>query len=358
MALDYKNLLKLAKITSKANPSVQTSFSFGEDKFTYAELDATLRDELNEIAGDYNLYRDNKNMVFRLMEETIDDVLPQKVIEQWGRFADVKTIPQGDKAIFVQKITAASKRRAKKFVTKVGLAGRYEVFRLDGRSFTVETAAYGGAIQLAFEEFLDARYSWADFLNVFMEAFDEVIYVEIEKALKANVTQLPTANRVVSATGFVEASFDKLLTIVDSYGAKGVIYCTYEFAAKMLPLSAGGSTYERWSDGMKDNYWDNGYFPVYKGHTVVILPQSFADESNAAKVIDPRYCWILPGGDAKPVKIAFEGETKIRELENYDWSREMQAYKKFGVATIFDSNVALYVDNTLDYNGAAPIVIS
>lgn len=356
MALDYKNLLKLAKITSKANPSVQTSFSFGEDKFSYEELNDTLRSELNELAGDYNLYRVNKNTVFRLLEETIDDVIPLKVIEQWGRFAEVKTIAQGDKAIFVQKITTASKRRAKKFVTKVGLAGVYEVFKLDGRSFTVETAAYGGAIQLAFEEFLDGRYTWADLLNVFLEAFDEVIYVEIEKALKANITQLPTANRVVG-TGFVESQFDNLITVVDSYGAKGVIYCTYEFAAKMLPLGATLSDYSRWSDSMKDNYWDNGYFPVYKGHQVIVLPQSFTDESNATKVIDPRYCWILPGGDTKPVKIAFEGETKMRELENYDWSREMQAYKKFGVATIFDSNVAVYIDNSLDYNGADPIVV-
>lgn len=352
--LDFKNLLKLATTTAKANPSVQTSFAFGKDQFSYEELDNTLRKELNEIAGDYNLYRENKNLVFRLFEETIDDVLPQKVIEQWGRFADVKTIPQGDKAIFVQKITAASKRRAKKFVTKVGLAGRYEVFRLDGRSFTVETAAYGGAIQLAFEEFLDGRYTWAELLDVFLESMNEVIYVEIEKALKANVTQLPTANRVI-ATSFVEATFDKLLTIVDSYGAKGVIYCTYEFAAKMLPLGSTASDFSRWSDGMKEDYWNNGYFPVYKGHTVIILPQSFADETNAAKVIDPRYCWILPGGDVKPVKIAFEGQTAVREVENEDWSRELQSYKKFGVATIFDANTALYIDNSLDYNGAAPI---
>ena len=162
MALSKKDLVQLAKITASANPSSQYSYSFGEEKFSYADLNETLRNELREIAGTYSLYRENKNLVFSLLEEAIDDVLPKKVLEQYGQFAEIKTFAQGDKPVFTQRITTAAKRRAKQFITKVGLAGIYEVFKLDGKSYEVQTSAFGGAAQIGFEEFLDGRVDFAD----------------------------------------------------------------------------------------------------------------------------------------------------------------------------------------------------
>ena len=79
--LDKKNLFELAKIVANANPSSQVAYSFGEDKFTYSELNDTLRDELNKLAGNYQLFRENKNTIFTLIENTIDDILPKKVME-------------------------------------------------------------------------------------------------------------------------------------------------------------------------------------------------------------------------------------------------------------------------------------
>ena len=87
--LDRKNLFELAKVVANANPSSQVSYSFGEDKFSYSQLNDTLRNELNELAGNYQLYRENKNLIFSLIEDTIDDVLPRKVLEQYGAFAEV-----------------------------------------------------------------------------------------------------------------------------------------------------------------------------------------------------------------------------------------------------------------------------
>ena len=139
MSLERTELIKLAKVVANANPSSQVAYSFGEDKFSYADLNDTLRNELRELAGTYALYRENKNTIFSLIEETIDDVLPKKVLEQYGQFAEIKTFAQGDKPVFTQKITTAAKRRAKQFITKVGLAGIYEVFKLDGKTLEVPT---------------------------------------------------------------------------------------------------------------------------------------------------------------------------------------------------------------------------
>ena len=341
MSLNKKDLITLAKVTANAQASSQVAYSFGENKFSYAELSERLRNELREIAGTYQLYRENKNLVFSLIEETIDDILPKKVLEQWGQFAEIKTFAQGDKPVFTQKITSAARRRAKQFITKVGLAGRYEVFKLDGKSYEIPTTAFGGAAQIGFEEFLDGRVDFADVLDIVMEGLDEAVYREIEKALKGAVTNLQSANKVTE-TAFVEASMDKLIAIADSYG-QATIYCTYEFAATMVPA-------EGWvSNAMKDQRWNNGYLANYKGHRVIVLPQSFEDETNSKKVIDPSYAWIIPtGGNDKPVKIAFEGQTQVRETENEDWSREVQVYKKLGVGAIITNNICVYRNTTLN----------
>ena len=80
-----------------------------------------------------------------------------------------------------------------------------------------------------------------------------------------------------------------------------------------------------------------------KGHKVVVLNQSFEDETNTVKVIDPSYAWIIPTGSGeKPVKIAFEGQTIVDEYVNYDRSREVQVYKKVGVGIVATDKVFTY----------------
>lgn len=339
MALSKKDLIALGKKVASANPSVATAFAYNGENFSYEQLNDTFRDELLEISSTYALFRENKNTIFSLMEEIIDDVLPKKVLEAYGQFAEIKTFKQGDKPVFVQRITSAAKRRGKQFVTKVGLAGIYEVFKLDGKTLEVPTEAFGGAAQIGFEEFLDGRVNMADVLDIIMEGLDESVYREIAKSLIGAAKNLQESNHVVHA-GFDEAEMDKLLAVADSYG-QSTIYCTFEFAATMVPA-------EGWrSDAMKDQRWNNGYLANYKGHNVIVLPQSYEDETNATKVIDPAYAYIIPTGAQKPVKVAFEGQTIVRDIDNADMSKEVQVYKKFGVATMITNNICIYKNTDL-----------
>ena len=335
MALDRENFLKLAKTVASANRAASTAYSFNGENFSYTDLNETLRQEFVNLAGTYELYRQNKNLVFELIETTINDVLPRKVLEAYGQFAEIKTFAQGEKPVFINKITAASRQRAKSFVTKVGLAGVYEVFKLAGKTYEIPVTAIGGAAQIGFEEFLDGRVDFNDLVDIVMEGMSDEIYKMIAAALIASVSNLPNANKKLTETAFVETDFDKLIAIADAYG-KATIYCTFEFASTMVPSSG-------WiSEEHKNERWARGYIANYKGHQVVILPQSFTDNTNATKVIDPSYAFIIASSDTKPVKVAFEGETHAREAENHDWSREIQIYRKVGVGVIINNSVCVY----------------
>ena len=342
MALDRNNLVALAKQVARANPSAPTAYSYKGENLTYEALDETLRREFNELAGDHAKYRENKNLIFSIIEEVMDDVLPKKVEEQYKQFAEVKNFAQGDKPIFRRKLT--SNNRAKQFITRVAHAGVYEVFKLgkNEEAFEVRTSVIGGAAQIGFEEWLDGRVDFAEVTRIVMEGMDELIYKEVAYALKSSINQLPPANRV-AFNGFDEAEFDRLLTIASAYGVP-TIYCTEEFAMKMIPKEAW-----RYTEAMKDELWKTGRLANYKNKTVIILEQGFEDETNERKVIDPGYCWIIPNGaESKPVKIAFEGGTLVNEQENRgDWSREIHVYRKVGVVAMLANNICAYVDTSL-----------
>lgn len=334
--MDKANLLQLMKNVANATPS--TNFSYNNENLSYSAMNETLRSELNALVGTEELYEQNKRLVFSLMEQTMDDIVPNRLINAYGQFAEIQTFAQGDRPVFKRR---TGKTRAKQFITRVGLASVYETFKLGSESFEVGTSAIGGAAQIGFEEFLDGRVNFAELTQIIMDGMNELIYREIAQALMGAIDQLPVANRV-SAAGFDETGLDRLVTTASAYGTP-TIYCTREFAVKIVPA-------EGWiSDEIRNERWNTGYLANYKGVRVVILPQTLEDETNSRKVIDPGYAWVIPSGAGeKPVKVAFEGTTHVRERnDNDDWSRDIQVYRKVGVGVMMTNNIFSYVDTQL-----------
>ena len=360
MALNRDQLIELARANAKASLNPSVAYSFGGEKLSAEALNKTFIKELNELGSTPQDFRENKNLIYTLMEVGLTEVMPQKVLQNYGQFADVRTFAQGTKPIYKVRISEASKRRAKQFVTRVGLAGRYEVFKLDGYSLEVPTSAYGGAARIEWEELLDGRMTMNDYYSLVLEGMDEAVYREIAKALKALVNNVPSLQQTAQ-TVFNEAEMDRLLSIADSYGGMSTIYCTFEFATTMAPSTITGSgnnatsslNWNAMSDGMKDQIWNNGYFTTYKGHRVIILPQSFEDNigmtaTYADKVIDPSFAYIIPTGAEKPVKVAFEGSAQVKSFDNRDWSTEIQTYQKLGVATyMVNPGICIYQNTSL-----------
>lgn len=345
--LDNKNLVKLAVTVATANPSAPTAYAYGDQKLTYNDLQETLRKEFNELAGTYEDYLQNRPRIFSVISQTLDIVVPKRVEENYQQFAEVKQFPQGVTPEFRRKINGTN--RAKQFITRVGLAGNYEVFKLgkSSESFQITTSAIGGAAQIGFEEFLDGRVDFNELIDIVSEGMNELIYDEIGKTIEDSSNQLPAMNRVTS-DGFDESAFDGLVRLAESYGTV-TIYCTDEFALQMIPQEAW-----RYSDAMKDELYRTGRLKGYKNKNIVILPNAYKDVlEGKEKVIDPSICLIIPSGaDQKPVKVAFEGTTHIKEFDdNRDWSRELHTYQKVGVTCMMDNAICIYQDTSLNKSG-------
>ena len=344
MALDRKSLIELAKANAKASLNPSVAFSYNGENLSAEALNKTFIQELNELGKTPQDFRENENLIYTLMEVSLTEVLPVKVMQSYGQFADVQTFPQATKPVFRVNISEASKKRAKQFVTKVGLAGRYETFKLDGYTLEVPTSAYGGAARVEWEELLDGRFTMNDYYSLVLEGLDEKVYQEIARSMEALIDVVKPANKYKDNV-WNETQFDRLLQTADVYG-KSTIYCTFEFAATMLPADSW-----RYSEEMKNQAWNNGFFTNYKGHTVVILPQSFKDENNNKKIVNPQFAYIIPTGSEKPVKVAFEGGAQVKSFENRDWSTEIQTYQKLGVATyLVNPGICVYQNESLSKN--------
>ena len=317
-------------------------------EYTLADVNETLREELKAF-NNYSYYRANKNVLFQLIEEIANVVVPKKVIAQFGSFAEVQSVNPGEKIVFKQR-TGVS--RGKRFVTVAAEYGTYRTFNVDSRDITMSPRVYAGAAILELGDFLCGRVDMAELMDIIIEGLSDSIYREVQGALKAaiNAEDRPAANKAVVA-GFDAAEFDKIINTVAAYGDSVTIYCTRAFASTLYnaPGWAGDSNPMTALQDYND-VREMGYVGRYKGNNVVLLSQSFTDETNTEKVVDDQYAYIMPAGKEKPVKIGIEGGTLIDEQRLQDGSVEVQAQHMFDVAVVANNYWGIYRNTELESN--------
>lgn len=315
---------------------------------TYAnqnvDMDSAFLDGLKELAGSVNQFMKNRYDIYDIVIKTADEIMPKKVIDAIGMFAEVQSVPQGQKAIFKRRL---GKTRAKKFLTQVGLSGVYETFRLDSDTFELAGHAVGGGATIDFERMLDGAETMAEVMQVLTEGLTDAVFYEVHKALRAavNASARPDANKVVSNT-FEADKMVKVINTVRAYGNGVVIFAPPEFVGAMGP-DAIVSGIANTTNGIYhpqdiDAIHNTGYINIFRGTPVVQIPQSFIDESNTKTWIDPQLAYILPTGGEKVVKVVLEGNTQINDFKNRDNSLEVYAYKKMGCAILAHHNWGIY----------------
>lgn len=309
--------------------------------YSLATVEETLRDKFKALAPNYNAFRRNKLDIFELIQETIDEVTPNKIIERIGEFADIKSYKQGARPKFKVK---KGKQNVKRFITKVGLGGIYERVRLDRSEFTIDTHAVGGSAYIEWEAYLDGQMDFSELCDLIIEGIEEQVYVEVRDALVATYDKLPLANKHTSATTD-NKELRRIIQTVQAYSGGTVnIFCTPAFAAT-LDIDA-----HYVGEADKADMRNQGYLGKVFGANILTIPQSFSDESNTEKIFNDQYAFIIPSGgsaDEKIVKVVLEGETVVKDIENADSSMEFSAYKKLGTAVISTNHFGVYRNTSL-----------
>lgn len=311
-------------------------------EFSTQDLHEALRAEMAALVtvdGVINHYQweQNKQMIFEIMATMMDEVMPIKVGKILERFADIKSFRNGDKPRFTVK---KGMLNVKRFVTRVAIGGKYERVRLDRDYFDVETYAHGGAVYQSLEGFLTNRESITEVLDLLLQGIEDSIYSDFVTTLNGTYSLLPAANKHTAAS-FVAADFNRILATVSAYG-QPVIFCGPEFAATIVNATGYIGTADQ------ADVRNQGYLGRYMGADIVVLPQSFTDATNTVKTLDPGFAYIFPAGaNEKPVKIAFEGTTMIRQENKLDWSVEIQAFKKIGMTVVHTNFYGIYENTAL-----------
>lgn len=323
--------------------------------FSSENVNAALSDALKDLASTYNQFMKNRYDIYEIFIETADEIVPNKVIDAVGIFADVQVVGQGQKAVFKRRI---GKNRAKKFLTQVGLSGVYETFRLDTETFSVPAYAVGGAVTIDYERMLDGAEDMAEVMQILTDGLTDSVFLEVQKALHAaiNATGRPSVNKYTGSS-FNGEEMLKLVNVVRAYGTGAVIFAPPEFIAEMgadaiVPV---GSNYQGvYHPQDIDMIHNQGYINIFRGTPIVMIPQSFIDENNEKTWIDPQLAYILPTGGEKVVKVVLEGQTQINDFKNRDNSMEIHVYRKMGAAILTHYNWAIYQNTGIDQTYESP----
>ena len=338
------------KLLAKCALTKQVPAKFQKDG-AKIDVNEAFRDQIKELTKDFNTFRRHKLDVYEIIQEAADEYLPKEVREVMGSFAEIKTVPLGQKAQFTVK---KGRTRAKQFVTQVGLAGLYETFRLDEGTFELGGNAMGGAARVDFERMIHGAEDFNEYMNIIFDGLAFAVYGIIQKALRAALDNVarPAANKV-SVNNWDPTAMAKLINTVKAYGTGAIIYATPEFITAMGPdvisslaLNGGsprvGTTYPTYVPEDISDIHNTGRIHIFRGTPIVELPQSFLDETNTATQLDPQMAYVFPTGGEKVVKLVFEGDTYIDDYKCKDRSLEMNVYKRIGVAILTHHNWGVY----------------
>jgi len=282
----------------------------------------------------------NKAYIMALIEEVIDEILPEKLADRVGDFAEIKQYARDAEVVF--HVKGVGKRRAYLTIKKGARGGLYQAARLDDFQLTLPTWTETVAVFVTLEEILLGKYTLVELMNNILDGFTERLYVQVVEALQAAV--VPAANRG-SAGGVDNEVLDDIIRVVSAYG-RPMIMGFHEVVQKLnnVPGFLPANAYPNVPMADLDEIRGRGYVGIYKGAPIVLLPNYVVNEfTNADWLLNEGMLFVLPAGE-RPVKVAMKGDLHLQEVAHPSGSAEFNAHKLIGVGLLLQNNIGLYVD--------------
>jgi hypothetical protein len=325
---------------------VDTYFGRVSTDFSIDQASNAIRDKFVELLGtdkpDYRTFRDNKNQVFTIIEEILDQTLVPVITQSpfFQQFVEFRDLNYGDSAQFYVE------DRTMLTVSEVA-DGHLNLRRqkLDiGDTFTVTTKTYGIKIYGDFLRFVAGRMDWAAFVRKVEEALRYKLAEDIASGFIGASQYLPTQFQKTGS--FSDANMSDLIQKVRT--ANGYAPVVIAGTKNALKKINGAYTAQSFlvSEKMKDEIHQNGILNTYEGIPLMEIPQVFQLNTFEFK-LDDNKLFVLPA-NTKPVKVVREGQTIIVDNPgngthmNMDMSQEHTVITKYGVVTIFNVAYGCY----------------
>lgn len=324
----YKHYLYLNGKQQYAESATGRTYEEKQEIFTKNLINESLRMAGVSVAGasEAVLLR-NPNVkwaLFSLVGEILDVIIPQTILEDFYKFAEVRNGNWGDSFVFtvpnpdlfvVSKI-APGVRKA-------------EPQRIYNGILTLIPQPRAVTIQEDFYRVLAGKVNWGDWVARVARSFETQITTDIYNAILNSYNNLPTQLKV---TGFTPQSFIQLVQRVEALnaGAKAAAFGTKLALSQILPADQ----YLKFALGEEYNKY--GYLTNFQGVDLFEIPQRII-AGTYDFAIDNNTIYVVSMGSDKIAKIAFEGEAIVTEStasQNADMTVDYTFIKSYDVGVI------------------------
>ncbi|WP_461199362.1 hypothetical protein [Enterococcus sp. N249-2] len=316
--MDKKNLAKLSRDLYFNKNLVYNNVS-GNDAMRKIIFSALGVEEGTRGRDLYTAWQGNRHLVYAIIDNTIDAVLPTLVKDQFNSLADFQNIQVGDEQHF---------RVKNKDLFRVGViaSGTQDLRRqtLHDHKFKVDTDWYGIATYVEFEQFLAGNVDWTDYVNRCAESLSTFIGEKIYNAFALSYDGV-RAKHKHTGTFDLDKLIDLSRHVKAASGGKQVD--VYGTTTALSQIVDGLDK----SEAMKDEINKVGYLSTIRGLNLIAFPDAYKAGTEDFIVSDSSLL-LIPGGE-KIVSVVLEGETFTVDGESTDntgLQMDFNTRKKFG----------------------------
>lgn len=282
-------------------------------------------------------FRDNKNKIYAIQEEVLDQVMQNGDYQKnafFNEFVEVKNRELGDDNKFY-----IEGENALEFAEFSGSHWDLKRQRVDkGQSFGVEVRDYGIKIYEYFERVASGRADMATLITLIADAAERKLADLAQASFAVALSNLPTEFKVGGSYN-EQAILTAAAHVEASTGIKPNFVGTQLAIRKLQGVS---DTKVQLSDSMKDDYNNIGFLPVWNTYKCMELKQGH--KMGTFEFTMPNNVIYMIAGGEKPVKLFLEGETEVKEISdgttNADRTMEQTATFKAGCGVIYNKMFA------------------
>ena len=282
--------------------------------------------------------RRNKNEIFEVIEETVEDLLTSgwQENEFFNDFVEVKNLAMDDANEFESArpvITFSNSSYTPRPTQKVGTRNVSPI-----PSLCLSRSQWFPEILPTVNTVLSS--DWTKLVNKIYEAMDDYVNELVYKAvISAGSQVLPGSEQFYKTAALDKAAKSTFVTMVEDVqaanrGAEVVIMGTKAALSKLYDLSDVSWIAEE----DKRDRRNLGRLGIWEGTRLIEIPQVFAKNDTTKKMVNSNVLLIMPVADNKFVKLVYEGDSQIKEVtdstEKNDMTYEFKYLTKLGVATI------------------------